>query len=71
MGVERAVTRWYVQRQSLLDELASLEAKLTQMQAEGQGKEPESKERADIERQLAGVKVRLRTLGPCPKPMMG
>jgi hypothetical protein len=71
MGVERAVTRWYVQRQSLLDELASLEAKLTQMQAEGQGKEPESKERADIERQLAGVKVRLRALGPCPKPMMG
>ncbi len=71
MGVERAVTRWYVQRQSLLDELASLEAKLTQMQAEGQGKEPESKERADIERQLAGVKTKLRTLGPCPKPMMG
>ncbi len=61
MGVERAVTRWYVQRQSLLDELASLEAKL----------KPESKERADIERQLAGVKTKLRTLGPCPKPMMG
>ena len=71
MGVERAVTRWYVQRQSLLDELASLEAKLAQMQAEGQGREPESKERANIEQQLASVKVKLRTLGPCPKPMMG
>lgn len=71
MGVERAVTRWYVQRQALLDELASLEAKLAQMQAEGQGKEPEGKERADIERQLASVKAKLRTLGPCPKPMMG
>ena len=71
MGVERAVTRWYVQRQTLLDELASLEAKLAQMQAEGQGREPEGKERADIERQLASVKVKLRTLGPCPKPMMG
>lgn len=71
MGVERAVTRWYVQRQALLDELASLEAKLAQMQAEGQGREPEGKERADIERQLASVKVKLRTLGPCPKPMMG
>ncbi len=68
MGVERAVTRWYVQRQSLLDELASLEAKLAQIQA---GTEPEGKERADLELQLARAKVKLRTLGPCPKPMMG
>ena len=68
MGVERAVTRWYVQRQPLLGELASLEAKLAQIQA---GTEPEGKERADIEQRLASVKVKLHTLGPCPKPMMG
>ncbi len=69
MGVERAVTRWYVQRQAYLDEIASLEAKLARIQAEEQ--EAESKERADVEQQLASVRARLRNLGPCPKPMMG
>ncbi len=69
MGVERAVTRWYVRRQACLNEIASLEAKLAQMQAEEQ--RAESKERADVEQQLASVQARLRNLGPCPKPMMG
>ena len=32
MGVERAVTRWYVQRQILLDEIATFEAKLANLQ---------------------------------------
>ncbi len=69
MGVERAVTRWYVQRQAYLDEIASLEARLAQMQTEGQ--EPASKEREEIEQRLANLQARLRALGPCPKPMMG
>ncbi len=71
MGVERAVTRWYLQRQVYQDEIASLEAKLTQMQSQGQGQEPENKERKNIEEQLANVRAKLRALGSCPKPMMG
>jgi hypothetical protein len=69
MGVERAVTRWYVQRQVYLDKIASLEARLAQIQTEGQ--EPASKERVEIEQQLANAQARLQVLGPCPKPMMG
>ncbi len=69
MGVERAVTRWYVQRQAYLDEIASLEARFAQMQTKG--RETASKEREEIEQQLASVQARLRALGPCPKPMMG
>ncbi len=69
MGVERAVTRWYVQHQSYLDEIASLEARLSQMQTRGQ--EPASKEPEEIKQQLASLQARLRALGPCPKPMMG
>ena len=70
MGVERAVTRWYVQRQLLIDEIASLEAKLAQMQEEGR-QEPGSEERLAVEEQLATSQSKLRTSGPCPKPMMG
>jgi len=69
MGVERAVTRWYVQRQAYLDEIASLEARLAQIQTGGQ--ESASKEPGEIKQQLANLQARLRALGPCPKPMMG
>jgi hypothetical protein len=75
MGVERAVTRWYLQRQSILNEIATLEAKLTrdrqtQEQKQGAGN---SSEQVDVEirQQLAKAQEKLRTLGPCPKPMMG
>ena len=69
MGVERAVTRWYLLRQSSTNEIESLEAKLAEMQKTGQ--DPEAKERMDVEKQLANARARLRMLGPCPKPMMG
>jgi hypothetical protein len=69
VGVERAVTRWYVQRQAYLDEIASLEARLAQMQTKGQ--EPASKERDEVKQRLANLQARLHALGPCPKPMMG
>ena len=75
MGVERAVTRWYLQRQSILDEIATLEAELakdtqTQEQKQGPGNSSEQAE-AEIRQQLANARAKLRTLGPCPKPMMG
>jgi hypothetical protein len=75
MGVERAVTRWYLQRQSILNEIATLEAKLardrqTQEQKQGAGNGSEQVD-AEIRQQLAKAQEKLRTLGPCPKPMMG
>ncbi len=70
MGVERAVTRWYLQRQHINDEIAILKAKLEQVYPEGQGPANDV-ERAGIEKRLEALRVRLRTLGPCPKPMMG
>jgi hypothetical protein len=69
MGVERAVTRWYIQRQAYENEVATLEAKLGELQTNGQ--ESESKERAEVEKKLVDARARLLTLGPCPKPMMG
>jgi len=69
MGIERAVTRWYIQRQAYENEVAALEAKLSEMQSHGQ--ESESKVRAEIEKQLAHIQTKLYALGPCPKAMMG
>jgi hypothetical protein len=70
MGVERAVTRWYLQHQHINDQIAVLQAKLEQVYPEGQGPANDVG-RADIEKQLEALRLRLRTLGPCPKPMMG
>jgi hypothetical protein len=67
MGVERAVTRWCIHHQRITDEIAALEAKLAQMHADLQA----SSDTADIEKQLASLHDKLRSLGPCPKPMMG
>jgi hypothetical protein len=69
MGVERAVTRWYVQRQILLNEIAALEAKLQPSAVDAQ--QTESKAAADIKRQVAEAFEKLRLMGSCPKPMMG
>jgi len=69
MGIERAATRWYLQRIAYESEVASLEAKLDATQRNEQSLE--SKERAEIEKQLAHILSRLHTLGPCPKAMMG
>lgn len=69
MGIERAATRWYLQRLAYESEVASLEAKLGVMLNDEKG--PESKERAEFEKQLADILARLHALGPCPKAMMG
>ncbi len=71
MGVERAVTRWYVQRQRITDEIAALEAKLAQAQAGQHSLGDVVEQRIDTEKQLAALHAKLHTLGPCPKPMMG
>ncbi len=69
MGIERAVTRWHLQRIAYESEIASLEAKLRVEQNDPQ--RLESKERAEFEKQLADVLAKLHALGPCPKAMMG
>ncbi len=69
MGVERAVTRWYVQRQALLYEIAELEAKLQPLHADKE--QPESEESAALKHQIAETLEKLRLMGSCPKPMMG
>lgn len=68
MGVERAVTRWYVQRQLLLEEIAALEAKL---QPTRENAQPQSEEQKTLKRQIAEAQEKLRLMGSCPKPMMG
>ena len=69
MGIERATTRWYLQRLAYESEAASLEAELGEMRNNAQGLG--SKERAEFEKQLAQIHARFHTLGPCPKAMMG
>jgi len=70
MGVERSVTRWYIQRHIILKEIELLEAKLASTPANDQRSGSE-KEGADAPLQLARAREKLITLGPCPRPMMG
>ncbi len=69
MGVERAVTRWYVHRQLLLDEIAALETKSAPSSFEGGA----LVQQVDTEtlQKLAQAQEKLRLLGSCPRPMMG
>ena len=74
MGVERAVTRWHLQHQTITNEIATLEAKLARLQQIQPGsQETNSKheQEAEIVQQLVDARSRLHRLGPCPKPMMG
>ncbi len=78
MGVERAVTRWYVQRQTLMNEIAALQAQIFQAQQQGKPGQDSAgsvtvvdQVETDLMQQLALAQEKLRVLGPCPKPMMG
>jgi len=64
MGVERAVTRWHIQHQQILNEIKTLEAKLADP------REKQSHEQ-ELTQQLIEARKKLHQLGPCPKPMMG
>ncbi len=69
MGIERAATRWYLQRIAYQNECSVLENKLAEMQNKSQGLE--GNQRAETEKQLADILVKLHAMGPCPKAMMG
>ena len=70
MGVERSVTRWYIQRNIILKEIESLETTLANIPANNAPSNSE-KETAEVLLQLARAREKLLTSGPCPKPMMG
>jgi hypothetical protein len=85
MGSERAVTRWCLRQQTILKEIATLEAALetaiaqSQAPASGTGSalselrpgEMRTGHAIKIEQQLHAAQEKLNQLGPCPKPMMG
>ena len=77
MGVERAVTRWYVQRQLLLTEIETLSAKIgpapSNVSEESIAEEVplDVVKMGEVAQQLARAQEKLHLLGPCPKPMMG
>lgn len=79
MGVERSVTRWYLYRQLILDEIAQLEIQLSSSPNEtivveiedATGAEDVKVDLGAIRLQLAVAHEKLKTLGHCPKPMMG
>ena len=72
MGVERSVTRWYVQRQLIWNEIDQLEAQLAQFSA-GEAADPQAvqENEAELEHQLLKAQEKLHLLGACPRPMMG
>lgn len=64
MGVERAVTRWYVRRQVIQQDIALQQMYLAQVPSG-------ALERLELERRLHEAHRRLLNLGPCPKSLMG
>jgi len=76
MGVERSVTRWYVKRQTILNEIALLESQLKLVSvpvllANVQTGDIADTRTVELLLQLARAQEKLNSLGPCPKPMMG
>lgn len=67
MGVERAVTRWYVRHQEIEREIVAQQARLDQLPVQAEN----ASERAEAEQRLTAARQRLHDLGACPKPMMG
>jgi hypothetical protein len=77
MGVERSVTRWFVLRQSILQDIAQLEAQLADMLSDDSQRlspELETRPTTELETLATALEIahfQLKALGPCPKPMMG
>lgn len=75
MGVERSVTRWYIQRQMILNELAQLEAQVAASQESSETAvapvETVQDSSEELLQKLAMTREKLKALGHCPKAMMG
>jgi len=70
MGVERGVSRWYAQRQLILENIKSLEEKLASISEASEARQA-SEIDASIQAQLTKARERLHALGPCPQSLMG
>jgi hypothetical protein len=71
MGVERAVSCWYAHRQLALQKIAQLEATLAQSDTQVEDSLLAEDKEVSIQATLVKAQEDLRSLGPCPKPMMG
>jgi hypothetical protein len=72
MGVERAVTRWYLHRQLIFNEIEMAQVALQATDVEQVvSAETAIVQEVDAHVRLAQAQEKLKTLGPCPKPMMG
>jgi len=71
MGVERAVTRWYVQQQIILSEIATLKGELRRLREQQSTQHNGLEGQQSIEQRLVESEAKLRAIGACPKPMMG
>lgn len=70
MGVERSVSRWYAQRQLILENIKTLETKLASISVASETqKEPDDV--VSVQAQLKEAQERLHALGPCPQSLMG
>ena len=69
MGVERAVTRWYVLRQQLMTEITQIAQRQELLAGNEDGPGQETAEA--LQTQMEVAQKRLRALGHCPRPMMG
>jgi len=67
MGVERAITRWHIQRQLAQMALAQGQARLEQLASEVENQA----EREALTQQVTEAERRLHDAGDCPRPMMG
>lgn len=65
MGRERAIIRWDVHRQMLLDELRRLEQSLASLPAE------DTSAAESLKARIEEVRANLRHLGPSPQAKMG
>lgn len=72
MGIERSVTRWYVQQQTMLSKIVLLEAQLKNMPLLNEQEDNTAYARStELLLQLGKAREKLSSLGPSPKPMMG
>ncbi len=65
MGVERAVTRWYLHRQLMLNQVS------VRIAPSDSDPPPDPTQAAQKDAQNVEEQHEATRLGPCPKPMMG
>lgn len=72
MGVERAVVRWYAQRQLIEQQIAQLNARLIALEVDSAAtaQEVEPKVMQELQQALAKAREQLLRLGPCPQSSM-